>query len=144
MFDIKPLDSADISNFNDFYEKNKDVIDRLIISCLESDNVLEEVIKELGYDNALELVNFFKECESNYMVINLSAALETYCYNKENEAFLDLYMAISDGRIDSFLASCDLTMINMLSNNFKDDEVMSLIFPDMRSYILEREKNIQK
>ena len=141
MFDIEPNDVL-FEDFNEVYALNKDVLDDLILACEESDKVLGEKVALLGYDKALELLDFLRKCRQSYVVINLISALEAYSFEKEDEAFLDLYIAIQSGKVEDWLESCDLSKINMLSKNFREDETIALVFPDMRDYVIEREKRI--
>ena len=139
MFDIEPNDVL-FEDFNEVYALNKDVLDDLILACEESDKVLGEKVALLGYDKALELLEFLRKCRQSYVVINLISALEAFSFEKEDEAFLDLYIAIQSGKVEDWLESCDLSKINMLSKNFREDETIALVFPDMRDYVMEREK----
>ena len=139
MFDIEPNDVL-FEDFNEIYALNKDILDDLILACEESDKVLGEKVALLGYDKALELLGFLRKCRQSYVVINLISALEAYSFEKEDEAFLDLYIAIQSGKVEDWLESCDLSKINMLSKNFREDETIALVFPDMRDYVMEREK----
>ena len=139
MFDIEPNDVL-FEDFNEVYALNKDVLDDLILACEESDKVLGERVALLGYDKALELLDFLRKCRQSYVVINLISALEAYSFEKEDEAFLDLYIAIQSGKVEDWLESSDLSKINMLSKNFREDETIALVFPDMRDYVMEREK----
>ena len=141
MFDIEPNDVL-FEDFNEVYALNKDILDDLILACEESDKVLGEKVALLGYDKALELLEFLRKCRQSYVVINLISALEAYSFEKEDEAFLDLYIAIQSGKVEDWLESCDLSKINMLSKNFREDETIALVFPDMRDYVMEREKRI--
>ena len=141
MFDIEPNDVL-FEDFNEVYALNKDVLDDLILACEESDKVLGEKVALLGYDKALELLGFLRKCRQSYVVINLISALEAYSFEKEDEAFLDLYIAIQSGKVEDWLESCDLSKINMLSKNFREDETIALVFPDMRDYVMKREKRI--
>ena len=141
MFDIEPNDVL-FEDFNEVYALNKDVLDDLILACEESDKVLGEKVALLGYDKALELLEFLRKCRQSYVVINLISALEAYSFEKEDEAFLDLYIAIQSGKVEDWLESCDLSKINMLSKNFREDETIALVFPDMRDYVMKREKRI--
>ena len=141
MFDIEPNDVL-FEDFNELYALNKDILDDLILACEESDKVLGEKVALLGYDKALELLEFLRKCRQSYVVINLISALEAYSFEKEDEAFLDLYIAIQSGKVEDWLESCDLSKINMLSKNFREDETIALVFPDMRDYVMEREKRI--
>ena len=141
MFDIEPNDVL-FEDFNEVYALNKDILDDLILACEESDKVLCEKVALLGYDKALELLEFLRKCRQSYVVINLISALEAYSFEKEDEAFLDLYIAIQSGKVEDWLESCDLSKINMLSKNFREDETIALVFPDMRDYVMEREKRI--
>lgn len=140
MFDIEPNDDVLFEDFNEIYALNKDILDDLILACEESDKVLGEKVALLGYDKALELLGFLRKCRQSYVVINLISALEAYSFEKEDEAFLDLYIAIQSGKVEDWLESCDLSKINMLSKNFREDETIALVFPDMRDYVMEREK----
>ena len=142
MFDIEPNDDVLFEDFNELYALNKDILDDLILACEESDKVLGEKVALLGYDKALELLEFLRKCRQSYVVINLISALEAYSFEKEDEAFLDLYIAIQSGKVEDWLESCDLSKINMLSKNFREDETIALVFPDMRDYVMEREKRI--
>ena len=141
MFDIEPNDVL-FEDFNEIYALNKDILDDLILACEESDKVLGEKVALLGYDKALELLEFLRKCRQSYVVINLISVLEAYSFEKEDEAFLDLYIAIQSGKVEDWLESCDLSKINMLSKNFREDETIALVFPDMRDYVMEREKRI--
>ncbi len=141
MFDIEPNDVL-FEDFNEIYALNKDILDDLILACEESDKVLGEKVALLGYDKALELLEFLRKCRQSYVVINLISALEAYSFEKEDEAFLDLYIAIQSGKVEDWLESCDLSKINMLSKNFREDETIALVFPDMRDYVMKREKRI--
>ena len=139
MFDIEPNDVL-FEDFNEVYALNKDILDDLILACEESDKVLGEKVALLGYDKALELLEFLRKWRPSNVAINLISVLEAYSFEKEDEAFLDLYIAIQSGKVEDWLESCDLSKINMLSKNFREDETIALVFPDMRDYVMEREK----
>lgn len=142
MFGIISNENIDTELFNEMYEENQSMIDELVFYMDKSDKLLEVKIDEFGYDKARKLLEFLSNCEVNYTTVNLISSLEGYCEKKEDEAFLDLYMAIQNGSIEEWMKECDLTKINMLYKNFQDDQVISLIFPDMVSYVSLKEKEL--
>lgn len=144
MFGIMPNGKIDVEIFNEMYATNKDIIESLSFYMENSPKLLEIKLDELGYDKVQDLLTFLNHCEVNYTTINLMSSLEGYCEKKEDEIFLDLYMAIQEGHLGEWLDSCDMTKINMLYKNFKDDETIALLFPDIRDYVLEKEKKLHR
>lgn len=144
MFGIMSNGKIDIELFNEMYLENKAIIENLLFYMEKSPKLLEVKLDELGYDKVQDLIAFFSNCNPNYTTISLMAFLEGYCEKKEDEIFLDLYMAIQEGKSDEWLEKCDITKINMLHKNFKDDEIIALLFPDIKDYVLERESKLHR
>lgn len=144
MFGIKSNGMLDNELFNEMYLENEKIIEDMLFYVEKNPKLLEVKLDELGYDKVREVLAFLENCEVNYTTINLMSSLEGYCQKKEDEIFLDLYMAIQEGNLDEWLGSCDMTKINMLYKNFKDDRVISLLFPDIREYVLQKEKALHR
>ena len=144
MFGIMSNGKMDQEMFNEIYLENKEILDSLVFYMEQSLKLLEVKLDELGYDKVQELKEFLDNCEANYTVINLMASLEGFLEKKEDEVFLDLYMAIQDDKLDEWLKDCDMSKINMLYRNFKEDETVALLFPDIRDYVLEKEKSLHR
>ena len=141
MFGIMSNGEIDNELFNEMYLENKEIIENMIFYMDKNPKLLEVKLDELGYDKVQKVLAFLNNCKSNYTTISLMASLEGYCEKKEDEVFLDLYVAIQEGKLDEWLEKCDITKINMLYKNFKDDKVISLLFPDIREYVFNKEKN---
>lgn len=137
------ISNGEIDNelFNEMYLENKEIIENMIFYMDKNPKLLEVKLDELGYDKVQEVLAFLNNCKPNYTTISLMASFEGYCEKKEDEIFLDLYVAIQEGKLDEWLEKCDITKINMLYKNFKDDKVISLLFPDIREYVFNKEKN---
>lgn len=144
MFGIMSNGKLDTEMFNEMYLEKKDIIENLIFYMEKSSELLEVKLDKLGYDNVQDILTFLSNCEVNYTTINLISCLEGYCQKKEDEIFLDLYMAIQEGNLAEWLEACDMTKINMLYKNFKDDETIAFLFPDIRDYVLEKEKKLHR
>ena len=141
MFGIMSNGEIDNELFNEMYLENKEIIENMIFYMDKNPKLLEVKLDELGYDKVQEVLAFLNNCKPNYTTISVMASLEGYCEKKEDEIFLDLYVAIQEGKLDEWLEKCDITKINMLYKNFKDDKVISLLFPDIREYVFNKEKN---
>lgn len=144
MFGIISNGKLDSELFNEMYAENKEIIDNLVFYIDNNSKLLDVKIDEVGYDKAQELRQFLNACELNYTTINLIASLEAYSEKKEDEFFLDLYMAIQDGNIDEFLENCDMTEMRTLYTKIKSDETLSVLLPDIEAYVLEREKGLHR
>ncbi len=141
VFGIMSNGEIDNELFNEMYLENKEIIENMIFYMDKNPKLLEVKLDELGYDKVQEVLAFLNNCKPNYTTISLMASLEGYCEKKEDEIFLDLYVAIQEGKLDEWLEKCDITKINMLYKSFKDDKVISLLFPDIREYVFNKEKN---
>lgn len=144
MFGIMSNGEIDNELFNEMYLENKEIIENMIFYMDKNPKLLEVKLDELGYDKVQKVLAFLNNCKPNYTTISLMASLEGYCEKKEDEIFLDLYVAIQEGKLDEWLEKCDITKINMLYKNFKDDETIALLFPDIKDYVLERESKLHR
>ena len=113
MFGIMSNGEIDNELFNEMYLENKEIIENMIFYMDKNPKLLEVKLDELGYDKVQEVLAFLNNCKPNYTTISLMAFLEGYCEKKEDEIFLDLYVAIQEGKLDEWLEKCDITKINM-------------------------------
>lgn len=141
MFEIEPNLDINLEEFNKKYINVKEMLDDLINYIDKGESKLSQAIKQYGYESAYELLDFLKLCKKNYTVIILTRALEVYCHQLEDEAFLDLYSRVQDETFDSWLEDSSLTELRKLKKSFQDFNDVYEIFPDVVSLVLEKEKN---
>lgn len=140
MFEIKPKLDTDLEEFNEKYVNVKAMIDDLI-SCLDkSESKLDKAIKKYDYDKAYELLDFLCLCTNNYTVVSLMIALEAYCHQLEDEAFLNFYSAVQCEDFDSWLNSSSLSDLKKLKRCFQNFDGLYEIFPKEADLIIEKEK----
>ena len=140
MFGIKPIEGIDIDLFNKKYNENKNIIDILIDEDMNEKNI-EKKISSLGYDEIFELFEFLQMCDNNYTVVNLLMPITLYLHQKEDDMFLDLYMAQQTGNIEKYLSERSLSELRVIKRCFENDGNSFLIFPDLYQEIVEKEKS---
>ena len=100
MFEIVSNGNIDDKIFNEMYKENKEnkeIIDSLIFYMEQNPKMVEIKLEEISYDKIYELLTFLNNCKINYTVIFLITSLEGYLEKKEDELFLDLYLAYQNG-----------------------------------------------
>ena len=141
MFGIEPKIDVNLEEFNKQYINVKEMLNDLIDYLDKSERELDLAIKQYNYDSVYELLDFLKLCKSNYTTVNLRMALEVYCHQLEDEAFLDLYVRVQDDTFNDWLNNCSLSDLKKLKRSFQDFDNAYDIFPEVTSLVLEKEKN---
>ena len=103
MFEIVSNGNIDDKIFNEMYKENKEIIDSLIFYMEQNPKMVEIKLEEISYDKIYELLTFLNNCKINYTVIFLISAIEGYLEKKEDELFLDLYLAYQNGDAKTWL-----------------------------------------
>ena len=140
MFGIKPNDGVDINLFNEKYYENKDILEDLITDD-KSEIELEKKVSKYDYDEISRLFEFLQMCETNYTVVNLIMPIIFCLHQKEDEMFLDLYMAQQKGMVEDYLDDRSLSELRVIRKCFENDRNSSSVFPDMYSKIIEKEES---
>ena len=140
MFGIISNGSMDKELFNELYEENKKIIENLKFYMEEAPDMLDLKLEELSYDQIVKLLRFLNYCKVNYTTINLTTHLEGYIRKKEDELFLDLYIAYQDGSVDTWIDSRSLSELQALMNGIQNDSSFEFIFLDLYAAVLKRIK----
>ena len=140
MFGIKPNDGVDINLFDEKYNENKDILEDLITDD-KSEIELEKKVSKYDYDEISRLFEFLQMCETNYTVVNLIMPIIFCLHQKEDEMFLDLYMAQQKGMVEDYLDDRSLSELRVIRKCFENDRNSSSVFPDMYSKIIEKEES---
>ena len=135
MFDFKCSQDMDINWFEEEYNKNKDLLNYLV----DNINSLDKVFDEIGYDKCLTIIKFLDLCEENYIVLMLMQSLITYCHQKEDTKFLELYMYFQNNNMDCWLEECSLEDLRMVKRCILADKMMQEAFPQIVDSILKKE-----
>ena len=102
--------------------------------------MLDLKLEELSYDQIVKLLRFLNHCKVNYTTIYLTTLLEGYIEKKEDELFLDLYMAYQDGSLDTWINNRSLSELKALMNGIQNDSSFGFIFPDLYATVSKRIK----
>ena len=137
MFEIRCGNDIDIKNFELEYNKNRELIDYLI----DNINRLDDVLDIVGYDDCYNMILFLNMCEVNYIVSKLMHVLITYCHQKEDEMFLELYGKFQAGEMDDWLTGCNLTDLKKVERCIKEDRNVAEAFPEIVVSITDKEKS---
>lgn len=140
MFGIKPNDGVDINLFNEKYYENKDILEDLIADD-KSEIELEKKVSKYDYDEISRLFEFLQMCETNYTVVNLIMPIMFCLHQREDEMFLDLYMAQQKGMVEDYLNDKSLSELGVIRGFLENDNNRSFVFPDMYLKIIEKEKS---
>ena len=140
MFGIVSNGSMDKDLFNEEYKENKEIIESLIFYMEKSPNMIDLKLEELGYDQIVKLLRFLNNCKVNYTTIYLTTFLEGYIAKKEDELFLDLYVAYQDGSVDTWINSRNLSELKALMDGIQNDSSFEFIFPDLYVAVSKRIK----
>lgn len=135
MFEIVSNGNIDDKIFNEMYKENKEIIDSLIFYMEQNPKMVEIKLEEISYDKIYELLIFLNNCKINYMVIFLISALEGYLEKKEDELFLDLYLAYQNGDANTWIDERTLPELNILRKAIQNDSSFESIFPDLSTVI---------
>ena len=135
MFGIMSNGNIDDEIFNKMYAENKEIIDNLNFYMEQNPKMLEIKLEEFSYDKIYELLKFLNNCSPNYTTINLITVLEGYLEKKEDELFLDLYLAYQSGDANVWLDKRTLPELNILKKVIQNDSSFEYIFPDLSSTI---------
>lgn len=135
MFGIMSNGNIDDEIFNKMYAENKEIIDNLNFYMEQNPKMLEIKLEEFSYDKIYELLKFLNNCSPNYTTINLITVLEGYLEKKEDELFLDLYLAYQSGDANAWLDERTLPELNILKKAIQNDSSFEYIFPDLSSTI---------
>lgn len=139
MFSIKPKKDVDSKLFVQKYIDSRKELG-ILIGVSKADGKIDEEIRKISYEDAYRLLDFLYLCLPNYTVINLILPLEQYCHEKEDELILDLYMAYQNGKVSSWLDSRSLSEITMLKKCIQNDDSFETIFPDLYSFVFEKDE----
>lgn len=135
MFGIMSNGNIDDEIFNKMYAENKEIIDNLNFYMEQNPKMLEIKLEEFSYDKIYELLKFLNNCSPNYTTINLITVLEGYLEKKEDELFLDLYLAYQSGDANAWIDKRTLPELNILKKAIQNDSSFEYIFPDLSSTI---------
>ena len=135
MFGIMSIGNIDDEIYNKMYEENKEIIDNLNFYMEQNPKMLEIKLEEFSYDKIYELLKFLNNCSPNYTTINLITVLEGYLEKKEDELFLDLYLAYQSGDANAWIDKRTLPELNILKKAIQNDSSFEYIFPDLSSTI---------
>lgn len=140
MFGIMSNGSMDKELFNEEYAENKEIIESLKFYMEKNPDMLDLKLEELSYDQIVKLLRFLNHCKVNYTTIYLTTLLEGYIEKKEDELFLDLYMAYQDGSLDTWINNRSLSELKALMNGIQNDSSFGFIFPDLYATVSKRIK----
>lgn len=135
MFEIVSNGNIDDKIFNEMYKENKEIIDSLIFYMEQNPKMVEIKLEEISYDKIYELLTFLNDCKINYTVIFLITSLEGYLEKKEDELFLDLYLADQNGDANTWIDERTLPELNILKKAIQNDSSFESIFPDLSTVI---------
>ena len=135
MFEIVSNGNIDDKIFNEMYKENKEIIDNLNFYIEQNPKMLEIKLEEFSYDKIYELLKFLNNCSPNYTTINLITVLEGYLEKKEDELFLDLYLAYQNGDANTWLDERTLPELNILRKAIQNDSSFESVFPDLSTVI---------
>lgn len=135
MFGIVSNGKINDEIFNKMYAANKEIIDNLNFYIEQNPKMLEIKLEEFSYDKIYELLKFLNNCKINYTVIFLITSLEGYLEKKEDELFLDLYLAYQNGDANTWLDKRTLPELNILRKAIQNDSSFESIFPDLSTVI---------
>ena len=135
MFGIVSNGKINDEIFNKMYAANKEIIDNLNFYIEQNPKMLEIKLEEFSYDKIYELLKFLNNCKINYTVIFLITSLEGYLEKKEDELFLDLYLAYQNGDANTWLDERTLPELNILRKAIQNDSSFESVFPDLSTVI---------
>lgn len=135
MFEIVSNGNIDDKIFNEMYKENKEILDSLNFYMEQNPKMVEIKLEEISYDKIYELLTFLNNCKINYTVIFLITSLEGYLEKKEDELFLDLYLAYQNGDANVWLDERTLPELNILKKAIQNDSSFEYIFPDLSTVI---------
>lgn len=135
MFEIVSNGNIDDKIFNEMYKENKEIIDSLIFYMEQNPKMVEIKLEEISYDKIYELLIFLNNCKINYTVIFLISAIEGYLEKKEDELFLDLYLAYQNGDANTWIDERTLPELNILRKAIQNDSSFESIFSDLSTVI---------
>lgn len=135
MFGIVSNGKINDEIFNKMYAAKKEIIDNLNFYIEQNPKMLEIKLEEFSYDKIYELLKFLNNCSPNYTTINLITVLEGYLEKKEDELFLDLYLAYQNGDANTWLDERTLPELNILRKAIQNDSSFESVFPDLSTVI---------
>lgn len=135
MFGIVSNGKINDEIFNEMYAAKKEIIDNLNFYIEQNPKMLEIKLEEFSYDKIYELLKFLNNCSPNYTTINLITVLEGYLEKKEDELFLDLYLAYQNGDANTWLDERTLPELNILRKAIQNDSSFESVFPDLSTVI---------
>ena len=135
MFGIVSNGKINDEIFNEMYAAKKEIIDNLNFYIEQNPKMLEIKFEEFSYDKIYELLKFLNNCSPNYTTINLITVLEGYLEKKEDELFLDLYLAYQNGDANTWLDERTLPELNILRKAIQNDSSFESVFPDLSTVI---------
>lgn len=135
MFGIVSNGKINDEIFNKMYKENKEILDSLNFYMEQNPKMIEIKLEEFSYDKIYELLKFLNNCKINYTVIGLITSLEGYLEKKEDELFLDLYLAYQNGDANTWLDERTLPELNILRKAIQNDSSFESVFPDLSTVI---------
>ena len=135
MFGIVSNGKINDEIFNKMYKENKEILDSLNFYMEQNPKMIEIKLEEFSYDKIYELLKFLNNCKINYTVIGLITSLEGYLEKKEDELFLDLYLAYQNGDANTWIDERTLPELNILRKAIQNDSSFESIFPDLSTVI---------
>lgn len=135
MFGIVSNGNIDDKIFNEMYKENKEILDSLNFYMEQNPKMIEIKLEEISYDKIYELLTLLNNCKINYTVIGLITSLEGYLEKKEDELFLDLYLAYQNGDANTWLDERTLPELNILRKAIQNDSSFESVFPDLSTVI---------
>ena len=135
MFGIVSNGNIDDKIFNETYKENKEIIDSLNFYMEQNPKMIEIKLEKISYDKIYELLTFLNNCKNNYTVIGLITSLEGYLEKKEDELFLDLYLAYQNGDVNTWIDERTLPELNILRKAIQNDSSFESVFPDLSTVI---------
>ena len=135
MFEIVSNGNIDDKIFNEMYKENKEILDSLNFYMEQNPKMIEIKLEEISYDKIYELLTLLNNCKINYTVIGLITSLEGYLEKKEDELFLDLYLAYQNGDANTWLDERTLPELNILRKAIQNDSSFESVFPDLSTVI---------
>ena len=140
MFGIVSNGNIDDKIFNEMYKENKEILDSLNFYMEQNPKMIEIKLEEISYDKIYELLTLLNNCKINYTVIGLITVLEGYLEKKEDELFLDLYLAYQNGDANTWLDERTLPELNILRKAIQNDSSFESVFPDLSTVISNKVK----
>lgn len=110
-----------------------------IFKDLLSDGEFE--VEKYSYEEALDILNFFKLCKKNYIVMFLESELITYIHQLEDDSFLSFYLARQDGDEEKWLSEAASEEVKRLKNCLQNDVNLAEVVPEVYNDLVKDGRN---